>query len=62
MCLRICRCFKSANHKKVWVLTAKPQRATFSESPQIEQIMYVRKFVDLRFAKLICGPPTFVNL
>jgi hypothetical protein len=37
-----------------------PQNATFAEGPQIfKQI--VRKFVDLPFAELICGLPTFEN-
>jgi hypothetical protein len=28
---------------------------------QIEQIIQVRKFADLRFAEIICGPPSFAS-
>jgi hypothetical protein len=33
-----------------------------SGDPQIQQILLVRKFANLQFAKLICGPPTFAIL
>jgi hypothetical protein len=39
-----------------------PQSVTFVEGLQIQQIIYGHKFADLRFAKLICRPPTFVHL
>ncbi len=38
-----------------------PKSETFAEGPQIEQIIEVRKFGDLRLAELICGPLTFAN-
>ncbi len=38
-----------------------PQSATFAEGPQTWQIISIRKFADLRFAELICGPPTFAE-
>jgi hypothetical protein len=37
---------------------ANPQIATFAEGPQIFNKIEVRKFAELRFAKLICEPPT----
>ncbi len=36
---------------------ANPKIDTFAEGPQIKKLVY--KFADLRFAELICGPPTF---
>jgi hypothetical protein len=39
---------------------ANPQNAAFAEGPQISKKIIVRKFADLRFAELICGPPSFV--
>jgi hypothetical protein len=38
-----------------------PQIATFAEGPQIFNKIEVRKFSELRFAKLICEPPTLAG-
>ncbi len=35
---------------------ANPQIFTFVEGPQILQILLLRKFADLLFAEVICGP------
>jgi hypothetical protein len=40
---------------------ANPQTATFAEGPQNFNKIEVCKFAELRFAKLICGPPTLVG-
>ncbi len=51
---------KSANPvKRLSLKIENPQSATVAEGPQIKQIIYVRKFVDLQYAEFNCGPPTF---
>jgi hypothetical protein len=40
---------------------ANPPSATFAEYQQILQVSEVLKFVDLRFAVLICGLPTHLR-
>ncbi len=39
---------------------ADPQIATLAKDPQSQQISTVRNFAVLRFADLLCGPPSFM--
>jgi hypothetical protein len=63
MCLRICGCFKSANHKKDWFLKSHIRKEPhFRKVRKSKQIMYVGKFVDLRFAELIYLLKLFIKI
>ncbi len=44
--------------KRLVLQIRNPQIVQFAEGPLIQEI---RKFADLQFTKLICGPPTFEN-
>ncbi len=49
-------------NKKLSPQITNTQSVTFAEEPQIKQIIIVRRFADLRFWELICGPPSFGRL
>jgi hypothetical protein len=62
MYLRACGSIKSKNHKKDWVRNS--QSRTVPDLLKVRksnEIIWVWKFADLRFAEPIRGPPTFVK-
>jgi hypothetical protein len=56
MYLRTCGSFKSANYKKDYV-----RKSQTCIVPHLRRVHKSNQFADLRFEKLIYGPPTFAH-